>query len=213
MSHRLGGIVRRFALDKSGLALIEFAMIFPILLTLCLTGAELTNYIVTKTQVSQLALMLADNAARMGGGSPLAAKTVSERDISDLFVGADLQSGNLKLSQNARVILSDIEEDSSNVGKYQIRWQRCYGGQATHASTYGTAPATNLAGVGPANRQITAQANSATMFVEVYYVYTPLVSSSLVPSTAMTEIASMAVRDRRNLSLPSQASGVIPSNC
>lgn len=213
MSRGAFGIVRRFALDDSGLALIEFAMIFPILLTLCLTGAELTNYIITKTQVSQLALMLADNAARMGGGSPLAAKTVSERDINDLFVGGDLQSGNLKLSQNGRVILSDVEEDPSNVGKYQIRWQRCYGSQITHASTYGTAPATNLVGVGPANRQVTAQSNSATMFVEVYYVYTPLISSSLVPSTAMMEVASMAVRDRRNLSLPAQSSSVTPSNC
>jgi hypothetical protein len=213
MSHRACGIARRFALDHSGLALIEFAMIFPVLLTLCLTGAELTNYIVTKTQVSQLALMVADNAARMGGGSPLAAKTVSERDINDLFVGADLQAGNLKLSLNGRVILSDVEEDPSNVGKFQIRWQRCYGGQKMHPSTYGTAPAVNLVGIGPANRQITAQANSATMFVEVYYVYTPLVSASLVPSTAMTEIASMAVRDRRNLTLPAQSGSVIPSIC
>lgn len=199
--------------DRSGLALLEFAIVFPVLLTLSLTGAEITNFITTKMQVSQLALMLADNAARMGIGSPLAAKTISEVDINDLFVGANLQSGSLDLRTNGRVILSDIEQDPANAGRFQIKWQRCYGLKTTHGSTYGTAPSNNLAGVGPATRQVGAQDNSATMFVEVYYVYKPLVSASLVPSATIIEIASMAVRERRDLSTIVKPTGVIASTC
>lgn len=213
MIRRLIRSARRLRHDRSGLALLEFAIVFPVLLTLSLTGAEITNFITTKMQVSQLALMLADNAARMGIGSPLAAKTISEVDINDLFVGANLQSGSLDLRTNGRVILSDIEQDPANVGKFQIKWQRCYGLKTTHGSTYGTAPSSNLAGVGPAGRQITAQDNNATMFVEVYYVYKPLVSASLVPSATITEIASMAVRERRDLSTIVKPTGVIASTC
>lgn len=206
-------IGRRLLRDRSGLALLEFALVFPILLTLSLTGAELTNFITTKMQVSQLALMLADNAARMGTGSPLAAKTISELDINELFTGANLQSGALDLRKNGRVILSDVEQDPLNTGKYQIKWQRCFGDKTSHASTYGTAPTKNLTGMGPAGRQVTAQDGNATMFVEVYYIYAPLFSASLVPSTSFTEIASMAVRERRDLSTITVTTGVVASTC
>lgn len=198
--------------DRSGLALLEFAFVFPVLLTLALTGSEITNFVITKMQVSQLALMIADNAARMGTGSPLAAKTISELDINDVMVGANLQSGSLDLRNNGRVILSDVEQDPVNAGKYMIKWQRCYG-LKTHASTYGTAPSSNLTGMGPTGRQVGAQTSNATMFVEVYYVYKPLVSAALVPSTTLTEIASMAVRERRDLSGVVVTSGVIASTC
>ncbi|MGA1797307.1 pilus assembly protein [Sphingomonas sp. 4RDLI-65] len=213
MIRRLVCSALRLRSDRSGLALLEFAIVFPALLTLSLTGAEITNFITTKMQVSQLALMLADNAARMGIGSPLAAKTISEVDINEIFIGANLQSGSLDLRTNGRVILSDIEQDPANAGKFQIKWQRCYGLKTAHGSTYGTAPSSNLAGVGPAGRQVTAQDNNATMFVEVYYVYKPLVSASLVPSTTLTEIASMAVRERRDLSTIVKPTGVVASTC
>ena len=204
---------RRFLRDRSGLALLEFALVFPVLLILSLVGAELTSYIITKMQISQLALMLADNAARMGTGSPLAAKTITELDINDLFVGANLQSGGLNLRTNGRAILSSVEQDPNNAGKFRIRWQRCYGLKTAHASSYGVAPTANLTGMGPPGRQVGAQDTNATMFVEVFYVYKPLISASLVPLTDLTEIASMAVRDRRDLSLPNLVSGVVASTC
>src|SRR3954470_7423843 len=111
--------------DTSGLALLEFAFSLPILLTMSLTGAELTNYIITKMRISQISLHLADNAARIGSGSQLQNKTISKADINDLLTGADLQSGELKLMTNGRVTISSIEEDPANAGKSRIRWQRC----------------------------------------------------------------------------------------
>ena len=192
---------RRLHADRSGLALLEFAFALPILMLMSLTGAELTNYITAKMRISQLALHVADDAARMGNGSLLASKTITETDINDLFTGAQLQSGELDFRTNGRVILSDLEPDPVNAGKYKIVWQRCYGLKTTHASTYGTAGQSNLTGMGPAGRQVTAQAGNATMFVEVFYTYVPLVGSgSLAPTTTFTEVASMSVRDRRDLS-------------
>jgi Flp pilus assembly protein TadG len=196
---RIRTLFRALREDRSGVALLEFAFTLPIFLLLSLTGAELTNYITTRMRVAQIALHLADNAARMGSGSQLAAKTITETDINDLFTGANLQSGELALSTNGRVILSDIEVDSAHSGKYKIAWQRCYGSKTSHASTYGTAGQSNLAGVGPSGRQATAPSGGATMFVEVYYVYQPLVKSSLSPTSDMTEVASMMVRDTRDL--------------
>lgn len=190
--------------DTSGLALLEFAFILPIFLTLALTGAEFTNYITTKMRISQLALHLADNAARMGTGSQLSAKTISETDINDLFTGAQLQSGELDLRTNGRVILTDLEEDPNNAGKFKIGWRRCYGLKTSYTRLYPDSPSvsatTNLPGIGPSGRRVTALSGNATMFVEVFYTYVPLVGGgSLAPTSTFTEVASMAVRDRRDL--------------
>jgi len=213
MSAHLAALAARFRRDTSGVALLEFALTLPILLLLSLTGAELTNYITTKMRVSQISLHLADNAARIGSGSQLALKTISESDINDLFIGANMQSGELALQTNGRIILSSVEEDSAHTGKYKIGWQRCYGSKTSHGSTYGVAGANNLTGVGPTGRQVTAPSGGAAMFVEVYYEYQPLVKTSLAPANNFIEIASMMVRDRRDLTQVYAVSGVTASTC
>lgn len=202
--------------DTSGLALLEFAFALPILLLMSLTGAELTNYITTKMRMSQIALHLADNAARIGTGSQLAAKTITEADINDLFTGANLQAGELNLQANGRVIVTSLEPTSSpnTAGTYKIGWRRCYGAKTTYARKYPTGTGTTgLTGLGPTGRQVTAPDNGATMFIEVYYEYRPIVRTSLAPDTSMTEIASMIVRDRRDTSQVYAVTGVTASTC
>ena len=210
-------LMRRLRHDKSGLALLEFAFVLPIFLVMTLTGAELTNYITTKMRVSQLALHLADDAARMGNGSQLSSKTITETDINDLFTGAQLQSGELDLRTNGRVILTDLEPTASpnTAGTYKIGWRRCYGLKTTYARQYPTSSGTTgLTGIGPAGRQVTAQDGNATMFVEVFYTYVPLVGrGTLAPTTTFTEIASMAVRDRRDLTQIYNTAGATVSGC
>lgn len=195
--------LRRLGRDQNALALLEFGFIFPVVILLSLTGAELTNYITTRMRVSQMALQIADNAARMGNGTLLTAKTISETDINDVFIGAQLQSGGLDLKSNGRVILSDVEPvaNPNPDNKFKIVWQRCFGAKTSYPSTYGKTGDTDMVGgMGPANQKAPATADNATMFVEVHYIYKPLIGiPSMIPSGTMTEIASMSVRDRRDL--------------
>lgn len=192
---------RTLARDRGGIAMIEFALVFPLFLLFMLGAVELTNFITVKLRVSQLALQIADNAARIGAGSPLAAKQISEADINDLFTGAQLASTQLDLLKNGRVILSDLEPQANpnTAGRYKIVWQRCFGTRTAYASSYGRQGDQNLTGIGPAGRQATAQDDNATMFVEVRYRYAPIISTSWTPVFDLREIASMAVRDRRDL--------------
>lgn len=213
---------RRLVRDTSGLALLEFAFILPIFLVLSLTGAELTNYIITRMRVSQVALHLADNAARIGSGSQLQAKTITEADINDLLTGTGLQAGELDLYARGRVVISSIEpmaNPNPTPLRYRIRWQRCRGDRA-YTRRYGAAgqsSGTNKTGYGPPGQQIAAPENGATMLVEVHYLYRPLIKTSLSPSVDMTETASMMVRDRRDLSGGNNGiyavSGVTASTC
>jgi hypothetical protein len=194
----LSAFAARLRDDKSGLALLEFAFSLPIFLAMALTGAELTNYVTTRMRVSQIALQLADNAARIGSGAPIASKTITEADINDLLTGAGLQAGELNLYANGRVIISSLEPDTAHANKYTIRWQRCRG-SVNHTSRYGVAGDNNLAGIGPGNKAVPPP-NGVAMFAEVFYTYQPLVKASLAPSATIDETASMMVRDRRDTS-------------
>ena len=200
--------------DTSAVALIEFAYSLPVFLLIALSGAEITNYATTKMRLSQVALHVADHAARMGAGSQLAAKTISETQINDVLTGAGLQAGGIDLYPNGRVILSSLEPvaNPNPSNRFRIRWQRCRG-SVNRPSSYGAAGTTNMTGMGPAGRQVTAEVNGATMFVEVHYNYQPILSDSLAPSLQIREIASMMVRDRRDLTQIYNAEGATPSNC
>lgn len=211
---------RRFlvalARAREGVIIIEYAFYIPILLLLGLTGAELTSYIVTRMRISQLALHLADNAARIGTGTQLQQKTINETDINDLLTGAGLQAGELNLFQRGRVIISSVENDPANAGKYRIRWQRCRGTKSFDP-TWDNAT-TNQTGYGPPNRtQVVAPTDGATMIVAVAYDYQPLVKASYIGSTEIVEVASMMVRDRRALDAGTngvvQVTGETPSTC
>jgi hypothetical protein len=197
-------MLRRLRRDTSGVALLEFAFMLPIFLLISLTGAELTNYIITRMRISQMALHLADNAARIGSGSQLQAKKITEADIDDLLTGADLQAGeDLDFYNRGRVIISSLEpmvSPNTTPAKYKIAWQRCRGTKV-YDSPYDDIQTNIVGGMGPtapADRRVTAQDYGATMFVEVAYNYQPLVKTSLSPSTEIKEFASMMVRDRRD---------------
>jgi Flp pilus assembly protein TadG len=194
-------ILNRLRRDQRGVAFIEFAYSLPLFLAMALIGLELTNYVTTRMRISQIALHIADHAARMGEGTVLTAKTVSEQQINDVLTGAGLQGGSLNLYTRGRVILTSLEPmaNPNTNSRYKITWQRCRGAQA-HASAYGSTGDTNLTGIGPATRQVTSPDNSATMFVEIFYRYQPIIAGIYAPNLEFSEIASMTVRERRDLS-------------
>jgi Flp pilus assembly protein TadG len=210
--HRLRG-------DTSGLAAVEFALTSPIILAMFLSGAELTNYAITKLRISQIALHVADNASRIGTNSLLTAPQISETQINDLLIGANLQAGALDLSTRGRVIVSSLEPvaNPNTTSKFKIRWQRCYGGK-TYSSSYGVQGDTNKNNMGPAGQTVTTPDDTAVMFVEVAYDYQPLISSRLVPTTVIKDIAAMTVRDNRDYAGNGETGvynneGATPSTC
>jgi Flp pilus assembly protein TadG len=194
---------RRFARalrrDRSGLAMVEFALCLPFVVTVGMTGAELTNYTTTKMRISQVALHVADNASRMGTGTVLSNKTISEAQINDLLTGAGLQAGKLDLYNRGRVILSSLEPmaNPNTTDRYKIRWQRCRGSKVW-PSNYGTAGQTNLTGVTINGQLVKAPDDGAVMYVEVAYNYRPLISNAFIPKSLITETAAMTVRDQRD---------------
>ena len=219
MMGRIKSFFARLLRAETGVAMVEFAYSLPIVVPLFLGGAELTNYAIIKMRVSQLALHVADNGSRIGTDMVLSNPRISEMQINDLLIGADLQSGTLDLAGRGRVILSSVEPmaNPNSTDRYRIRWQRCHGAKVW-PSSYGVQGATDLVGVGPADRQVTVPDNNGIMFVEIAYTYNALVSSMFVPATNIRATAAMVVRDARDYTGNGgtgvyNTEGATPSSC
>lgn len=208
-------LLRRLGREQSAIAMTEFALALPIVTTMLLSGAEIANFVTVKMRVSQMALHIADNAARMGSGAVGAAKNISEAQINDVLTGAGMQAAELNLYSNGRVILSQVEAvnplDATQGSR--IDWQRCRG-TLVRTSGYGVENEIKINGIGPTGREVRASGSNLIQFAEVHYTYKPLFSSRLVPATTITEIASMMVRERRSqpASMPNPE-GVTASTC
>jgi len=201
----------RLLRGTGGASTIEFALIAPIFITTALMGTELAYYVTTRLQLSQIAVAVADNAARLGqtentGVTP----TITENDIDSVMFGAMQQGKQIDLQANGRVILSSLERDNLSGHQY-IHWQRCRGTRQD-ASQYGvTGAGLNdgaLTGVGK-DRDLQAPAGSAVMVAEVYYSYQGLFARMLGPFPVVREEAMFIIRDDRNLG-DAETSGVSP---
>lgn len=204
--------LRRFREDRSGVTLLEFAFGLPMFLTAGMWGVELTNLAITHQRLSQLALELADNASRVGLYSNQATVQLREIDLNDVLQATRAHGSNIDLTTNGRVILSSLENVN---GTQRIHWQRCIGAKSGvgYDSSYGTTTtsagtttnpgdAGTLAptGMGEAGAKVNAPANSAVMFVEVNYLYTPLIGNGWFASPRRLQyVASFIVRDNRDL--------------
>jgi hypothetical protein len=186
--------------DIRAVSFMEFALILPIIVTLGFYGAELAYMATVNMQIGQLAASVADNASRLGQTDNSAVTpTVSETQVDSVMTGALVEGAGIKFESTGRIILSSLEVDSAT-GRQYIHWQRCRGNLKV-SSKYGTTGAgltgTRLSGMG--NPAITASANSAVMFVEVFYTYQPLFGTMFVGTPNFRREAAFIIRDDRNL--------------
>ena len=198
---------QRLRRDTSGLALIEFAYAMPAVMAMGMYGVETANLAQTHMRVSQVALMLADNASRAGvdatGGT---IQQLREVDINDIMQGVRLQQNKLDLPNRGRVTLSSLETNAD--GGQWIHWQRCMGTKqgtgwdSTYGKTDDGKTGTAFAGMGRAGAEVKAPPGEAVMYVEINYQYRSLFGTltGLVGSPTIQYTASYIVRDKRDLS-------------
>jgi hypothetical protein len=199
--NRIATFLRRLRRNQTAIAMTEFALASPLVVTLGLYGLESANLALAHMKVAQVAANLADTTSRIGIDSPLSLKQIREADINDAFQAVRLQGGKMKITDYGRVILSSLETNASD-GQW-IHWQRCVG-KLNVTSTYGNAgdgaTGTAFAGMGPSGSQIKAPKGLAVMFVEVQYDYQPLISNRLFGAKRIKSTSAFIVRDPRDLS-------------
>lgn len=232
--------LRRFAASlrdcTSGLALTEFAVSVPVLLTLGLCGLETANFAMAHLRVSNIAMMTADNAARIR-------ESIDEADIVELFTGAKMTGTSLNFAQNGRIILSDLERTPTGNNQW-IRWQRCDGAlnytnpetrwrprtaagaaitngteiyqtdrQTPNTATPSSPNATpTYASMGSGSSPVNAASGTAVMVVEVVYNYQPLVPNSFLSGRQIIYESAFNVRERVDQTLRN-VGRITPRSC
>lgn len=197
-----GVFARTLWADKQGVSILELALSMPILLTLGLYGTEMAYMATVNMQVGGIANSVADNASRLGQTDNSAVTpTVTETQVDSVMTGALVEGNAFDFEKQGRIILSSLEKDTATGSQY-IHWQRCRG-ELDRSSSYGSEgtglDGTVLAGMGKAGHLITANSNSAVMFVEVFYEYKPLFGTAFVGDTVFHREAAFIIRDDRNL--------------
>ncbi|HVR89631.1 MAG TPA: pilus assembly protein [Novosphingobium sp.] len=196
---RARALLHRLRASRSGVAMTEFALSLPLLLTAGLWGVETAHLAMIHMRVSQLAIHIADNGSRIGDTSTLEDRKIYESDLNDLLLGANIQAGDaLDFFQHGRAIISSLEVEPGSDRQY-IHWQRCKGVKV-FPSSYGDEGDTMANGMGPPDEQVSAEPGDAVIFVEVAYEYQPLVSARFVGATTIKATSAFMVRDDRDLS-------------
>jgi len=211
MPPRAARLARRLRGCESGLAFVEFALSLPVLVTLSLVGLETANLAMAHLRVSNIAMIAADNAARVRD-------RIDEANVIELLTGAKMTGDNIRFRQNGRIILSSIEPNAPSGGASNgqwIRWQRCDGAKNV-ASNYGPEgtgqTSSSLQAVGPSGNQISASSGTAIMLVEVVYDYQPLVSNSIFGARQIRYESAFNVRQRTNQAITNNG-GATPKSC
>lgn len=232
-SRRLRATCGKLGRCESGLALTEFAFALPVLLTLCMAGLETANFAMAHLRISNIAMLAADNAARVRD-------SIDEADIVELMTGAKMTGANLNFAQNGRIILTDLEAANADGTRQWIRWQRCdgafnvapsygrpltAGGTAitngteffrTDRTTTSANPSSpdqsTMTGMGPPDKRISSAPATAVMVVEVVYRYQPIIPNGLLNNREIRYETAFNVRQRTDQSLRN-AGLITPRSC
>jgi hypothetical protein len=209
-------LLRRLKRDTAAVAMTEFALAAPLMLTVGLYGLEMANYAIVHMEISQSAMHVADNASRVGDTSTLVDRKIYEADLNDLLYGVDLQAGDkIDLMEYGRVIVSSLEVDpDDHTGTQQyIHWQRCMGKKG-FSSSYGEEGDgkgdPSFIGMGPAGEEVIAMPGEAVIFVEISYTYQPIVTDAFLTNREITVFSSFNVRDSRDITQIYQADPADP---
>lgn len=203
--NRISRFARALRSNISGMSMVEFALVLPVMLTLGLFGAEVARMATVNMTVSQIALSLADNAARLGqNDNSGVVPAITEANVDAVMAGALLEGEGIQLEQNGRIILSSLEYDDFTDSQW-IHWQRCRGDRDAE-SAYGNDTNKNglngspIDGMGSGKTQITAMSGQAVMFVEIEYVYEAMFENPFGSGDKiLRKEAAFLIRDDRNL--------------
>jgi len=154
---------RKFRRADSGMAIVEFALVLPAMLALAFGGLEVTNALICKSDVSNMASSAADLIAQES--------QVNTTDMNNVFSAL----GSLIYpfpTAGAKIVITSVIDDGHGGGK--VDWSQAYNGTARAQGSAVTVPAGLITTGG------------SVVLSEVTYTYTPLKSIFVKMPIAMT---------------------------
>jgi len=167
---------RRLAGDQNGASAIEFALLLPLMLTLYISGVEISQAVGADRKVTIIAHTVADLVAQTS--VPLAATDVSNALAAAGAIVTPYSSSNLK------VVVSQVQID--NNGNATIQWSQATPTSAAHSAG---APVT----LDP-NLNTKSMWGGCYVWGETTYAYTPQLGYAITGTLNMYDQIFLAPR-------------------
>jgi Flp pilus assembly protein TadG len=161
--------LRRFLADKRGVSAVEFAMLLPLMVTLYLGGAEVTQAVAVDRKMTMVARTLADLTAQ--------ATSVSDTDISNIKDAASAVIAPFD-STKLGITISSVIVDAQKVAK--IKWSEKNSSGTTHIPG-------DIVLTMPAALKESATYPIYLVWAESKYVYTPTVGYVITGPMNLTD--------------------------
>jgi Flp pilus assembly protein TadG len=152
----------RFAADRRGISVVEFALLLPLMLTMYFGTIEVTDAISADRQVTLVASTVANITSQY--------TSVSNADVSNILAAAAAVLTPFPLA-NAKVTLSSVVIDGS--GNAKVDWS---------ATLNGTARSGNVSASIPAALRIN---NTSVIWGEATYNYKPVIGYVVTGTLSM----------------------------
>lgn len=153
--------------DENGIAMLEFAIAAPVLVTLLLGCIDLAVFLAAHQRISRSAYTMSNLMTQMDQG-------LTERQVNDMMLALDQVSQPFNISDDGvATITAIIGEGVSGAAPnaYSVAWQRCYGPNPT-GSEFGADDSVVNSGAIPANTIMTT--GQILVVTEVEYTYEPI---------------------------------------
>jgi Flp pilus assembly protein TadG len=226
--------------NNHGAALIEFALILPVLLVLVFGGTELGRYALVQLKVQSASYALANAVTQYSPASKptvaqLGANEISYNALVNMFGSTALGSSNALTKMlepfgdvaNQRVIVTSIRKEA---GVKRIKWEVTFSGNLGDVKSIvtGKGPVDINAFIQnqPTNFDAATNASLANMpdnenviVVEVFYRYTPLVGVAIgdidFANRTISKVTMMRPRNGDLICLPSTVNTrfIYPADC
>jgi Flp pilus assembly protein TadG len=160
--------LKRFARDRRGATLVEFAFVVPVLTFLTLASVELSRYVLLNQKLQNAATSLADLAAR--------GRTLSVTQLDSMFAAVPSITQPYDFTTQGVAIVTSITAVVAN--DPEVAWQRSGGGALVEASQIGL-PGNNAS----IPAALPTRAGDTIIAAEVYFDFVPLFDILLGPRT------------------------------
>lgn len=155
----LGELIRSFSFDKSGVTLIEFAFVLPVILFMLLAMVDLGRYILLNQKLDRAAATMSDLVSRPSN--------ITAGEVNQLMIAAVEIVQPFDLQSEGGVIISSVYKNTGDPA--EVTWQITGAGPTLPPSIYG--------GVGENASMpgsFVVRDNENVITAEVYFDYEPL---------------------------------------
>ncbi|MFZ4541157.1 MAG: TadE/TadG family type IV pilus assembly protein [Rickettsiales bacterium] len=168
-------LLKRFARAQQGVAIVEFGLMLPVLMTLLYGAIEITRYILIVQKTEKLAHAVADMGAQ--------SQTATRATLDQVMAAASDIMNPYSLNTNGTIYITSIYR-AAGVASATVNWRYQGGGSLTASSQLGT-----LGGTASMPAGFTFEERENVIAAEVYFRFSPLVSSQFFGTTTVYRVA------------------------